>query len=78
MQDPTFADKHEKTAYDALMAEVLDLGQEPHWQTHSRWSQVLACQNLIQNAEKILPILNRLIAARRREVRRASLGARNK
>ena len=75
MQDPTFADKHEKTAYDALMAEVLSLGQEPHWRNHSRWSQGLVCQELIRHAEKIVPILNRLIAARRREARRAALGA---
>lgn len=71
MQPPTFADEHEKAAYDALMAKVLNLGQEPHWRNHSRWSQLLACQNLIRNAEKIVPILNRLIAARRRSARRA-------
>ena len=66
MKEPTFEHECEQTAYDALKARVPDIGQQSHWKAHSRWSQVVACENLIQNAEKIVPILNRLIAARRR------------
>ena len=77
MKEPTFEHEYEQTAFDALTADVRELGQESHWKAFSFGRQQFMYLEAIKHAEQIAPILNRLIAARRREVRRASLGVRN-
>ena len=65
MKEPTFEHKCEQTAYEALKADVPDLGQETYWNKYSPFRQQLACLELLRHAKKIAPILNRLISARR-------------